>query len=83
MTERAATMVTKESQGSRQNYRPSHVRRDGECVVLNLRGHAPQLFQYLGTLHHRPPWPDSSIMNSRADAFSKSRCHASCGSGAP
>jgi hypothetical protein len=29
-------MVTKESQGSRQNYRPSHVRRAGECVVLSI-----------------------------------------------
>lgn len=36
MTERAATMATEESQGSRQTYRPSHVRREGDCVVLNI-----------------------------------------------
>jgi hypothetical protein len=36
MTERAAKMVTAESRRSRQDYRPSHMRRDGDCVVLNI-----------------------------------------------
>lgn len=32
MTESATTTVT----GQRADYRPSHVRRDGDCVVLNI-----------------------------------------------